>query len=249
MDLSHKLKGLDPQVCPSPWEGYEHSKGYAVMILPFSSGHLLGLRVFPENDFAPYTSVWHRSPGGDWSIYNDGPSLQTTCPRWWGAALKNAAITRIKVDWVGKNTLKVEMEKPNLEWIITMEAPVWLRLLNKLSMTMPLSSWRPGPRLRMREWMAKRVLDMGDLELSFDTPSNQRAIIMPERTYFIKQSEAILEEVDLGQPVRLEENPRIGKVPLPIRGAFIVGQAHATIKDPIEYQQTKRLVRGHAKYR
>lgn len=34
---------------------------------------------------------------GDWSIYGDGPSLNTTCPRWWGKALEHADVTRIEV--------------------------------------------------------------------------------------------------------------------------------------------------------
>ncbi len=33
--------------------------------LPFHSGHVLALlRLFSENDFGPYRTVWHRDPGG-----------------------------------------------------------------------------------------------------------------------------------------------------------------------------------------
>ncbi len=49
-------------------------------------GHVLALRVFPENDFAPYRSIWHRTPDGTWSIYVDGPRVDTACPRYFGAA-------------------------------------------------------------------------------------------------------------------------------------------------------------------
>ena len=47
MSLAGKLQDLKAEVKFSPWKGYEHFKGYGVMVLPFSSGHLLGLRVFP----------------------------------------------------------------------------------------------------------------------------------------------------------------------------------------------------------
>jgi hypothetical protein len=32
---------------------------------------VLALRVFPDNDFAPYRTIWHRDPGGRWAIYAD----------------------------------------------------------------------------------------------------------------------------------------------------------------------------------
>jgi hypothetical protein len=35
-----------------------------VFALPFTSGHVLVLRVFPESSFGPYRAVWHRDPSG-----------------------------------------------------------------------------------------------------------------------------------------------------------------------------------------
>jgi hypothetical protein len=242
MNLSNKLNKIKPQVKSSPWVGYEHSKGYAVMILPFSSGHMLGLRVFPENDFAPYKSVWHLSPQDDWSIYNDGPSFSTTCPRWWGSALKRAELSHISLNWVEDNSLEVVLQDPPLKWFMEMTAPPFLQILNALSTSLPLWTWKKSAFLRIREWIAKYVFDMGDLRFSFMTPEGQNAIIMPEQIFFIKTSEAELEGVDLGKPVSLEKNPDIGGVPLPTRPSFIVGQAHGTIVDPDEYRQTRESI-------
>ena len=43
------------------------------MGLPFASGHVLALRVWPEVSFAdPYLAVWHRAPAGRWTIWSDG---------------------------------------------------------------------------------------------------------------------------------------------------------------------------------
>lgn len=81
MSLARELTGLEAGIRTSPWPDHEHVRGYAVMMLPFSSGHLLGLRVFPQTDFGPYASVWHRDPAGAWSIYNDGRSLGGNGPR------------------------------------------------------------------------------------------------------------------------------------------------------------------------
>lgn len=243
MDLRSELSRLEPGVRDSPWPGTEHYRGYAVMVLPFSSGHLLGLRVFPENDLAPYRSVWHRTPEGEWSIENDAPSLRTSCPRWWGPALRHAGLRPIELSWTGPNELRVEMDSPRLQWTMSMTASPLLRGLNALSASAPLWTWKPAPLLRVREALAKRLLGMGDLSFSFVTPSGRSAVILPERTYFIESSEASLEGEDLGRPVRLSDNPTIGGVALPTRPTFVIGRAFARIDDPEELRRTRESVR------
>jgi len=239
MELASKLEHFEPHVGASPWPAHEHVRGYAVMALPLSSGHVLGLRVWPENDFAPFVSIWHRTPEGDWSMFSDAPLLEATCPRYWGPAVRKAQLARIHLSWTGPNELRVEMENPHLVWTVSMAAPPLLRVLNAVSALLPLWSWKPAPLLRMREWMARRLLGMGDIRLSFDMPSGQAAVIMPERIFFIDASKAVLDGQDLGGPVRLKENPTIGGIPMPARSIFAIGQAHMRIRDQEEYRQTR----------
>jgi hypothetical protein len=61
--LSARLSDLPEVRGLAPWPGHEYVKGWGVFGLPFDSGHVLALRVFPENDFDPYRAVWHRDPG------------------------------------------------------------------------------------------------------------------------------------------------------------------------------------------
>ena len=242
MNLAEQVRDIEPQVRASPWTGHEHYRGYAVLALPFSSGHLLGLRVFPENDFAPYKSIWHRTPEGDWSIYNDGPSLRTTCPRWWGPALEHAELASFQLTWTGPNRLRVEMEEPALAWTMSMTAPPLLRVLNAVTAALPLWTWKPALQQRIAEWMAKWLLGLGDVPFSFVTPSQQSAILVPERQFFIDSSQATWQGRDLGEPVELDENPTIGQVRLPTRPTFVIGQAHARIPDLEEYREARELV-------
>lgn len=71
--LSAQLSDLPAVRGNAPWPHHEYVRGWGVFGLPFGSGHVLALRVFPENDFSPYRAVWHRDPGGRWPIYVDGP--------------------------------------------------------------------------------------------------------------------------------------------------------------------------------
>lgn len=239
MNLARELAAIEPKISTAPWADYEYARGYAVMALPFSSGHLLGLRVFPENDFAPYKSVWHRTPEGEWSIYNDGPSLATTCPRWWGPVLKHAALVPLSVTWTGPNELRVEMEAKQLVWTMSMSARPIHRVLNAVSASLPLWTWKPAPLVRVREWMAKHVYDMGDLRFTFEAPTGRYAIVMAEKLFIIDSSSASWEGRDLGEPVQLDANPTIGDIPLPTRPSFVVGQGFGRITDRDEYERTR----------
>jgi len=62
---------------------------------------------------------------------------------------------------------------------------------------------------------------------------------MPQRMYLIDHARVQLAGVDLGRPVRVRPNPKIGDVPLPARGIFAIGQAHWEILDEAEYHRTR----------
>ena len=117
--LSAQLSDLPVVRGHAPWPGHEYVKGWGVFGLPFDSGHVLALRVFPENDFGPYRAVWHRDPGGRWSIHVDGPRLDTACPRYFGPACDFTGHARIGLTWDGPATLRVTMDSPALDWTLT----------------------------------------------------------------------------------------------------------------------------------
>lgn len=232
MHLADRVGEIEAGVGTSPWPDHEYVRGYAVMALPFTSGDLLALRAWRQSTFGPYVSVWHRSPDGDWSIYTDGPSLETTCPRYWSSGVRRSALATIAVTWTGPTEVRVEMDDPALVWTMSMSAPPSLRGLNAMSSVLPLSSWKPAPLRWIREWLAERVLGMGDLRFAFTMPNGQDAVIMPEELFFIDESDAQLNGRSLGAPVRLETNPTIGDVPLPTRPTFALGQAHMRTTAP-----------------
>ncbi len=234
---------IEPRMEESPWAGHEYVRGYAVMVLPFASGHLLALRAWPQSSLGPYASVWHRPPEGGWSMYSDGPSLETTCPRYWGPVTEDATLASLDVTWTGPNDLRVDVDEPRLVWTLSLSAPPLLRTVNAVNASLPRWTWKLGPLLRLREWLAMRFLDVGDIRFSFTMPSGHDAVIMPEEEYTIRESEAVLDGRSLGEPTRLEENPTIGDVPLPTRPSFVFGQAHMRITDPEEYQRTRERIR------
>jgi hypothetical protein len=236
--LSARLEELPTVPGRPPWPGHEYVRGWGVFGLPFDSGHVLGLRVFPHNDFAPYRALWHRDPDGRWSIYVDGPRLDTACPRYFGAACHTTGFARIGLSWDGPATLRVTMDSPALEWTLTATSTRILALLNTMNAAMPLATWRLRSLVRVRERLASK-LGMGDLQLTGTLPGGHTATIMPQRMYFVDEAQATLDGADLGRPAHLRASPLIGGIPLPARGVLSIGQAVFGILDPAEYQRTR----------
>jgi hypothetical protein len=239
LDLESELTALKPRRARSTWDGHEFVRGWGVFGLPFSSGHVLALRVFPENDFAPYRTVWHRDPEGRWSIFVDGPRLDTACPRYYGPACAHTGFAKIQVQWTGPTSLRVEMDAPRLSWTVSVGAPPWLAAANALEARLPRGSWRVGALLRAREFAAHRLMGLGALGLSGTMPSGHRGFLMPRRMYLVEGSEALLDGRTLGHPARLAHCPDLGGVTLPARGVLAVGEAHWEILDPEEYARTR----------
>jgi hypothetical protein len=63
--------------------------------------------------------------------------------------------------------------------------------------------------------------------------------MMPRQMFLIERSTAVFEGDNLGAPVHLKENPRIGKGPLPSRGVLAIGGAAWRIADRAEYERTR----------
>lgn len=240
LDLESRLSRLSPKRGHAAWPDHEYVRGWGVFGLPFDTGHVLALRVFPDNDFSPYRTLWHRRPDGRWSIYVDGPRLETACPRYYGAACVHTAFARITVEWTAPASLRILMDEPQLEWTLTAHETPVLRLMNAVSSLMPLWTWRPVSLLRAREVLAARVLGMGDIRLSGTMPSGHVGTLMPERMYFIDAATATFDGEPLGRPAPMLPNPRIGDVTLPARGVLAIGQAMWQILDRGEYDRTRR---------
>ncbi|HET6166896.1 MAG TPA: hypothetical protein VFE07_08715 [Marmoricola sp.] len=221
-----------------PWPDHEFVRGWGVFGLPFDSGHVLALRVFPQNSFAPYSTVWHRDPDGRWSIFVDGSSRQTACPRYYGAACHRITDSRIDLDWEGPRSLRVRVDDPALDWRLTLKRSPIVGLLNPLGAALPLGTWRVPAVRRARELMA-RGLGLGRIELSGPMPSGHVGLLMPERMHLIGSATATLEGADLGIPARVAENPEIGGVTLPARGVLSFGQAVWKIRDREEFDRLR----------
>jgi hypothetical protein len=235
LDLASALSHLQETHRDSPWGKHEYVKGWGVFSLPFESGHVLGLRVLPESNFVSYRALWHRNPKGEWAVYVD-QDKPCACTSYYGAACSLRAHTPLRIEWIGPASVRVTMDKPQVDWTFTASDDWRLRVVNAVNSRLPISTWRWGVLVRARELVA-RALGMGRLQLSCTTPSGHLGTLMPEELYFIEESRAVVDGIDLGRPAHVQDTPMVGALPLPTRGVLAKAMGMWRIDDPAEFER------------
>lgn len=229
------VDGIESGAALTEGEG-ERFFGYAVIGLPFDSGHILALRRFPVSSIGPgYTSIWHRDPEGRWAFYQDAPP-ELACSRYFGNEIEETVILHIDIKWDGPRTFTVRSEgERSLEWRVTARPTLTTRLMNAACGLMPRSWWRRSTALSLMGVAAKAGLGTGNLRLTGRMPNGQTYIANPSKVWLVDESRAVIDGVDLGRPGPLPEQERLGEFLIPQRGIFAVASAYFESFDPVRH--------------
>ena len=220
---------------------HEQYRGYGVMALPFDTGHVLALRVMPENDYVPFEAVWHRTPDGRWSMYVDAPHHEELCPRLFGPSLERFGPADISVSRPDRSTLEVRMERPRLHWTIHVRDTLFTRLVNCVLPRIPGFLFGRRPILALVRTAARTMLGLGEMDLAGELPGGQRVAVRPRRIRLVSDSRAVLEGLDLGRPTVAEESPRTGSFRWPARGVLADGEIRVAVDDPTAHRRRLAL--------
>ncbi len=203
--------------------GQEWFAGFGVMGLPFSSGHVLGLRCWSRSSVGPpYTSVWHRAPDGRWSFWSTAPA-EVSCTRYTGELSDDTRQTDIDLRWPAADRLCVRSADPELTWDLTFRTTTTSRVLSAMSSRLP--SWVTTRRgvLRVMGPTAGLVLGAGRLAMTGHMPNGQQFRLVPSAIWPVAASTAVLAGEDLGVPEPLAHQATIGDFRIPQRGLLAVG--------------------------
>jgi hypothetical protein len=213
----------------------ERFAGWGVMAAPFSSGDLLAMRRFPASSLGSgYTTVWHRTPAGEWTIYTDSDPLKS-CPRYMGRALAHVVETEIRHQWTAPSRLEVEVPAAQLTWTMELAQTGTTRFMNALARAMSERMWRSPRVLAMMSRVAGRLLHAGRLGLSGRLPNGQWFIANPMNVWIIPSSRATVAGRDLGTLAPLPEQARLGDFFIPQRGLFAFGRGFFEPLDPTRH--------------
>ena len=203
----------------------ERYVGYGVMAAPFASGDLLAMRRFTVSSVGKgYTSVWHRTPAGEWTLYADAPPL-LSCARYLGSAVAHAVETSILLSWPGPRRMEIVVPAADLSWSVDLEQSGITRSMNALARSMTDRMWRDPRVLAMMSRVAAKVLHAGRLQLSGRLPNGQWFIANPKEMWLIRSSHAVIAGRDLGELAPLAEQTRLGDFWIPQRGLFAFARA------------------------
>jgi hypothetical protein len=211
----------------------ERFSGYGVMSLPFSTGHVLGLRRFPVTSVGPgYTSVWLRTPDGAWTIYTDVPP-DLSCPRYFGNGIRSTSIHTISLTWTDEQQCEVRIgDDVDLTWRIWISARPVTRMMTQMMRLIPNSGWKSAAFLRGMGAVAGPALGAGKVALTGQTPNHQRFLASPKQIWFVERSTAVMHDVDFGSVQRLSVQDKLGDFWMPQRGIFMIGSAAFDAIDP-----------------
>lgn len=208
-----------PKLAELPEDPAEHFAGYAVLGLPFTSGHYLAFRDFPVSSVGPgYRSVWHRTPGGEWTIYaNTTPEF--SCARYFGAAVQHTEETDVDIQWSGPFTAQITVPGV-LDWHLQMGTSAATSMLTAIAVRMPETLWRNELVLRAMGAFAGPLLKAGRMKVSGMVPNGQTFQAQPRQLWLVTDSQATIRGEDAGQPGPLEVQDHLADFWLPQRGLF-----------------------------
>ena len=226
MDLAAHAAATESADLPHGDE--ERFAGYGVMGLPFSSGHVLAMRRFPASSIGPpYTSVWHRSPEGVWTFWQNQPEADG-CGRYFSSGVSALVETEITVAWPAPDELLLTVPEAGLTWRSRMASPWTFRAFNTLGSVLPDRAWRSPGLLRRMGPLGGRVLGLGSIGLAGNVPNGQSFVANPMRIWLVAEATATLGDTDLGDPSPLPEPVRLGDFVIPQKGVFALGRAFFT---------------------
>lgn len=210
--------------CELPRVSGERFAGFAVIGAPFASGHYLALRRFPTNSVGVgYTSIWHRDPGGSWTVYSDVPP-EESCARYLGHALSRTEQTDVRAEWTGPADLHVTAGR-ELEWDLRMTTSPATTAMNVAGRLMPDALWHSPAVLTAMGRVAGPVLGAGRVRLEGNVPNGQWFRANPRQLWAVHTLRAVVGGADLGPDGPLSEQPRFGDFWLPQRALFATVQA------------------------
>jgi hypothetical protein len=213
----------------------ERFNGYGVMGLPFRSGHVLAMRRFPASSVGPgYTSVWHRTPDGEWVFYAT-VSPRQSCTRFFGAMASDAIETEIRLAWAAPFSLHIAMPAVGFEWKITAGATAATRMLNAAGQLLPSVAWRRSAVLAAMGMVVGPLLGVGRVGLQGTVPNGQHFIANPRVLWAIAESSARLAEEEFGPPGPVYPQAHLGDFWIPQRGMLAIGQSYFEPFDPARH--------------
>lgn len=204
----------------------ERVSGYGLMGIPFSSGHVLGLRRWTASSIGePFTSIWHRDPAGRWTFLETN-QCTVACSRWFGGGVEESRPTSINLTWESADRLRVHTSDGYVDWSVTLGSSPVTRMMNGMSAMMPAAAWKSPTVLGLMGRTATAMLGAGQISLTGTSSSGYPFLANPWHIWTVVDSSATIGSESAGAPAPLAQQTRVGDFWIPQRGIFAMGRVY-----------------------
>ncbi len=213
----------------------ERFNGWGLMGLPFASGDVIATRRFPASSLGTgYSSVWYRSPEGEWTFYAD-VAPDTACPRYFGATLTRAVMSPIALEWTGEDQLRIEVAQARLSCELTVGPTLASRMMNMVARGYPEWAWRSRRALAITAAVAGPALGAGKLCMAGTAPNGQAFLANPRVIWVVTAARLRVEERQSDRPGPVRPQAQLGDFRIPQRGLLAIGNAAFDSLDPARH--------------
>jgi hypothetical protein len=204
----------------------ERVSGYGLMGIPFSSGHVLGLRRWTASSVGePFTSIWHRDPAGRWVFY-ESARCDVACSRWFGGGVEESRPAEISLTWEAADRLRVHTSDQTIDWSMTLAPSPVTRMMNGMGAMLPDAGWKSQRVLSLMGRVATATLGAGQIALTGTSSSGFPFLANPWHIWRVVDSSATVGGKSVGVPAPLAEQTRLGDFWIPQRGIFAMGRVY-----------------------
>ncbi len=213
----------------------ERFSGWGLMGLPFQSGDVLATRRFPASSISlGYSSVWYRTPAGEWTFYADAPA-ESACTRFFGSAVSRAVVCPVLFEWTGDDQLHVAVPEAGLVCDITVGPTLASRAMNVIAAGFPEWAWHSPRMLGLTAMVAGPMLGAGKLSMAGVAPNGQSFIANPRKIWVVKSAQLRIGDRAPSQPGPLRPQAQLGDFLIPQRGLLAIGNAAFDAFDPARH--------------
>jgi hypothetical protein len=203
--------------------GADRFQGYDLPGLAFESGDVLVVRRVERSSIGPpYTTIWHRDPGGRWTLTTSVEPARS-CAHYIRPAVTDVRTDDVEVAWSGAYRLSVTARRMRLRLSVRLTRTPLTRAISIAAAMLPALVWRLPILSRLIGRAAGRALGAGPLALSGRSPSAHAFVQRLRGVWLVTGAAAVIDGRDLGALVPLAEPVSLGDFTIPRIGLVTIG--------------------------
>jgi hypothetical protein len=199
--------------------------GFGILGVYFEKGDVLVFRrTTASSKGPPFSSIWHRSPEGEWAFIVDVEPARS-CPHYFGHAGTRVVRCAIRHRWRSDHELVIDAPAAGYSLCLRLQQTPATRILSVACLAIPAFLFSSPATAGTAGWLAGRLLGTRPLVLQGTAPNGHRFAIRPRGIWHVTATAALLQGRDPGPFRRLKQRVALGGFVLPERPLMVLADS------------------------